>query len=256
MCTRIADQQKRSVDLNNSTPLGNKHEHMPRGNMKFRKEIKYYVLKYLIKYPAYFLLNLYANTVNVTLENEEGVTNYLNEGGRVILASWHQRFFGGFYLPRMFNRPISIMISKSRDGDFIADVVGRIGWRPVRGSGSRGGKKALKILIEDMKNYQLVGHIVDGPTGPPRVIKPGLISLAQHAHAAVCPTFVHYERSWTFNSWDRFMVPKPFSSAVIRFGQLVFIPSDLGSDEFENVRLCIEQGFVKGYEAGDRRWSA
>lgn len=221
--------------------------------MKIRKEIKYLIIKHFVTYPAYYLLNLYANTVKVTLENEEGIVDYLNEGGRVILASWHQRFFGGFYLPKKFNRPISIMISQSRDGDFIAGVVGRIGWRPVRGSSSRGGKKALKKLIEEIKNYQIVGHIVDGPTGPPRIVKPGLISLAQHAHAAVCPTFVHYERAWTFNSWDRFMVPKPFSPVVIRFGQLIFLPENLEPDEFENVRLCIEQGFVKGYEGGDRR---
>ena len=222
--------------------------------MNFRKEIKYFILKYLVTYPAYFLLHLYANTVKVTLENEAGIMNYLNEGGRVILASWHQRFFGGFYLPRMFDRPISIMISQSRDGDFVADVMMRIGWRPVRGSSSRGGRKALKMLIEEIKNNQLGGHIVDGPTGPPRVIKPGLISLAQHADAAICPTFVHYERAWTFNSWDRFMVPKPFSTAVIRFGQLIFLPSDLEAVEFENVRRCIERGFVKGYEDEDRRW--
>lgn len=228
---------------------------MPRGAMKMWKEIKYFIIKHFVTYPAYFLLNLYANTVKVTLENEQGILDYLNEGGRVILASWHQRFFGGFYLPRIFSRPISIMISQSRDGDFIADVVGRIGWRPVRGSSSRGGRKALKILIDEVKNYQIVGHIVDGPTGPPCVIKPGLISLAQHANAAVCPTFVHYERAWIFNSWDRFMIPKPFSSAIIRFGQLIFLPSDLGSVEFENVRLCIEHGFVKGYEDEDRRWS-
>ncbi|MBN2254096.1 MAG: lysophospholipid acyltransferase family protein [Deltaproteobacteria bacterium] len=223
--------------------------------MALTKEIKYFILKHLISYPVYFLLNLYAKTVKVTLENEKGIVNYLDDGGRVILASWHQRFFGGFYLPEMLNRPILIMISQSRDGDFVADVAGRIGWRPIRGSSSRGGKQALRILIDEIKDYQIVGHIVDGPNGPPMVIKPGLISLAQHSSAAICPTFVFYERAWTFNSWDRFLVPKPFSSAVIRFGQLIVLPSDLGPEEFENVRLCIERGFVTGYEKGDRRWT-
>jgi lysophospholipid acyltransferase (LPLAT)-like uncharacterized protein len=61
------------------------------------------------------------------------------------------------------------------------------------------------------------GHIVDGPLGPPRVVKPGLISLAQRTGAAICPAYVSYENPWTFNSWDRFMVPKPFSRALLRF---------------------------------------
>lgn len=220
-----------------------------------KKEIKYFILKHLISYPVYFLLHLYAKTVKVTLENEQGIVQYLNDGKMVVLASWHQRFFGGFYLPKMLKRTIPIMISQSRDGDFIAYVVKRIGWRPVRGSSSMGGKQALRMLIDEMKDYKLAGHIVDGPTGPPKEIKPGLLSLAQHSGAAICPTFVHYEKSWTFKSWDRFMVPKPFSSAVVRFGQLIVIPSHVGPEEFENVRLCIEREMMAGYEKGDRRWA-
>jgi len=85
------------------------------------------------------------------------------------------------------------MISRSRDGDFIADIVERIGWIPARGSGSRGGKDALRALVDEIARTRIAGHIVDGPTGPPRVIKPGLISMAQNSGAAICPAYVLYE---------------------------------------------------------------
>jgi lysophospholipid acyltransferase (LPLAT)-like uncharacterized protein len=222
--------------------------------MSIRKELKYHIIKHIVTFPAYYLLNVYAKTIRLTLENEDEIRNHVENNGRVILASWHQRFFGGFYLPRIFNRPISIMISKSKDGNFIADVVQRIGWAPVRGSGSRGGKKALRVLVEEIKNSLLCGHIVDGPTGPARVIKPGLISLALHSGAAICPTYVFYERPWVFNSWDRFMIPKPFSRVNIRFDPLIFVPEDVDSELFEELRSGIEREMIERYEEGDRNW--
>ena len=78
-----------------------------------------------------------------------------------------------------------IMISQSRDGDVVSDVVARIGWVPVRGSTSRGGQKALQEMIEGVEKYRIGGHIVDGPQGPPKIIKSGLIALA---HKRVRPS--------------------------------------------------------------------
>jgi lysophospholipid acyltransferase (LPLAT)-like uncharacterized protein len=222
--------------------------------MSIRKELKYAIIRHIVTFPAYYLLNVYAKTISLTLENDNEVRNHVTNNGRVILASWHQRFFGGFYLPKIFDRPISIMISQSRDGDFIADVVRRIGWAPVRGSGSRGGKQALRTLVEEIKNSLLCGHIIDGPRGPARVIKPGLISLASHSGAAICPTYVFYERPWIFNSWDRFMVPKPFSRVIIRFDSLVFVPEDVDSELFEEIRSDLERNMIERYGEGDQNW--
>ncbi|MDD5723586.1 MAG: lysophospholipid acyltransferase family protein [Syntrophales bacterium] len=220
--------------------------------MSLKKEIKFFFIKYALTFPAYYILNLYAKTVRPGFENEAAVRDHLEKGGRVILASWHQRFFGGFYLPRILGRPICIMISQSRDGDFIADIVERIGWIPARGSGSRGGKKALRALVDEIAKTRIAGHIVDGPTGPPHVIKPGIISLAQNSGAAICPTYVLYENAWKFNSWDRFMIPKPFSKVVIRFGPLEPVPEAMDAEAFEGVRRQIERKMLDEYEKGDR----
>ncbi len=222
--------------------------------MNLKKELKFFFIKYFLTFPAYYVLNFYTKTIRLRFENEDRLREHLDRGGRIILASWHQRFFGGFYLPRILGRKICIMISQSRDGDFISDVVSRIGWLPARGSKSKGGKQALRTLIDEIALTKIAGHIVDGPTGPPHIIKPGLISLAQSSGAVVCPAYVLYENPWVFNSWDRFMVPKPFSRVMIRFGELEPVPAEMDSSQFENTRLDIERKMIEGYDSGDRSW--
>jgi hypothetical protein len=97
-------------------------------------------------------------------------------------------------------------------------------------------------------------HIVDGPRGPARIVKPGLILLAQKAEAAICPVYASFERSWILNSWDRFIVPKPFSRVYIRMGALEFVPRETNAEEFKQIRQKIEEVMSKGYEEADRLW--
>jgi hypothetical protein len=218
------------------------------------KEIKYFLIRRVLTLPVYYFLGLYAKTTRLTVGGDEKVLNHLKIG-RILFASWHQRFFGGFYLPKIYGVEPCIMISQSRDGDFIASVVKKIGWRPVRGSTSRGGKQALLQMIKGIEEQNIGGHIVDGPGGPPRVVKPGLLSIAQKSDAVICPVYVTYENPWIFNSWDRFMIPKPFSRVHIQFGLLTPVERDLKEDEFKNLLQRIETEMIKGYEKADQFWT-
>jgi lysophospholipid acyltransferase (LPLAT)-like uncharacterized protein len=222
--------------------------------MGLTKDIKFFFIRRVLNYAAYCFVKLYAKTIRLRFENVEERIEYLENEGRLIIACWHQRFFGGFYFPGAFQKFPCIMISQSRDGDFIADVVRRIGWIPVRGSSSKGGRKALQEMIDMVVENGLGAHIVDGPTGPPRVIKPGLILLAQKTSAAIVAGYISYENPWIFNSWDRFMVPKPFSRVLVRAGPLMHVPREMDEEEFERVRLNVEQQMIKGYEEADRYW--
>ena len=137
--------------------------------MSFKKELKYFLLLKLLIPVGYLLLRIYASTLRLKIEDNAQVLPGVENGERFVLASWHQRFFGGFILPRAIGKKPCIMISRSRDGDFIANVVERIGWIPVRGSTSRGGREALREMVTGIRESCLGAHIVDGPTGPPRV---------------------------------------------------------------------------------------
>jgi lysophospholipid acyltransferase (LPLAT)-like uncharacterized protein len=222
--------------------------------MAAAKEIKYFFLNTLLTSIIFYLLDLYTKTLRVRFEGTEKIQKHLERGGRIIISSWHQRFFGGFFLPRIFKWSPCIMISQSRDGDFISKVVQHIGWIPVRGSSSRGGKKALRVLAQGVIEHRIGGHIVDGPTGPPRVIKPGLISLARSADAVICPGIVSYENAWIMNSWDHFMIPKPFSRVLFRFGSIFSVPEIISDDQFESLLKEMEDNLIKEYDAADNYW--
>jgi len=218
------------------------------------KKIKYFLLNTFLTSIIFYLLDLYTKTLRVQFEGTEKIQKHLENGGRIIVSSWHQRFFGGFFLPRIFKWSPCIMISQSQDGDFISKVVEQIGWIPVRGSSSRGGKEALRVMVQSVNENHIGGHIVDGPAGPPCVIKPGLISLARNTDAVICPGIVSYENAWIANSWDHFMVPKPFSRVLFRFGTIFSVPETMSDNQFESFRKELEDDLIKEYKAADNYW--
>lgn len=218
------------------------------------KEIKYFLLNHVLTSVIFCFLRLYAKTLRVQIEGEEKILGHLERGGRIIFASWHQRLFGGFFVPQFFQWTPCIMISQSRDGDFISKIVSRLAWIPVRGSSTRGGAKALKTMVQKVAENRIGVHIVDGPTGPARIVKPGLILLAGNTDSVICPGIVSYEKAWQVNSWDRFMIPKPFTRILIHFGSFITVPGNADRDSLEALRLQVEQNMMEAYEAADGGW--
>jgi hypothetical protein len=129
-----------------------------------------------------------------------------------------------------------------------------MGWRAVRGSSSRGGNRALDTIKNLIGQGYKVGHIVDGPQGPFGTVKPGLIRIAQYADLPIVPTITSGENLWVFNSWDRFMVPKPFSRVIIRFGAPIHVPKDLGRKGFEQMQAHVAQTLEQLYADTDAVW--
>lgn len=194
-------------------------------------------------------LRAHARSLRLEVEGEEPLRAHLAAGGKIVLSSWHQRFYGGIcYFARY--RPV-IMISRSRDGELIARLVELLGWTAARGSSTRGGRDALAAMADELQHRQVAGHIVDGPRGPARKIKVGIAVLAQRTNARIVPVYVAYARAWEARSWDRFQVPRPFSTVLIRFGPPIEVPSALAGDELE--RWCgeLDQEFEREYARAD-----
>jgi hypothetical protein len=145
------------------------------------------------------------------------------------------------------------MISQSRDGDLIADVARLLNFRPVRGSSSRGGREALAAIIADLAEHPVAVHAVDGPQGPRGVIKGGLISMAQISGVPILPVSISTNRAWILKSWDRFLIPKPFSTVVVRFDEFISVPAALDQTAFETIRLDIERRMQQRHEEDDRQ---
>lgn len=200
---------------------------------------------------TYRFIRAYSATLRLTVVDEEVWMRHLEGGGRVLLCAWHQQFFAAirhFQAYRAY-RP-GLMISKSKDGDLIAGVASRTGWDPVRGSSSRQGREALYLMIEKLKDTGLAAHILDGPRGPAGVVKPGVIRLAHAAQAVIVPFWIEADRAWFFKSWDRFMLPKPFSRVTLRFGDMLRFEATSDEAAFEAQRRQLEDLMRPGLYVG------
>ena len=190
----------------------------------------------------FWVVNLYSLTFRIRLKNEDAWLIRLNGGERVLLCTWHQQFFAAIRPFRHYSQfNPALMISKSADGDIVAGVAGKCGWQTVRGSSSRGGKEGLRSMIEQLKKSGLAAHIVDGPRGPAGEVKAGVIQLAHSADALIVPFYVCADRAWHFNSWDRFLLPKPFATVTLSFGAAIKLPPFTDPNMFESQKSDLEK---------------
>ena len=211
-----------------------------------------HLLIYRLIPVCYYLLRFYLSLLRLRVVGEEIALGCLADYGRVIVAVWHQRFLPALaYVTKFRNFEPIVMISQSRDGELAARLAERLGLVPVRGSSTRGGTTALAAILKALKKNPAVIHIVDGPTGPKGIVKPGLISMAQVSGAVILPVIVSVDRAWIMGSWDRFLVPKPFSKVTIEWGPPLFVPQDLDSARHEEFRAEIEKRLSEGYAQAD-----
>ncbi len=190
----------------------------------------------------YFFIRAYSMTLGLRVVNEELWKKRLKEGGRVLLCVWHQQFFAAIgHFKNYSHLNPGLMISQSRDGELIAGVANRTGWHTARGSSSKGGKEAMAEMIDHLNRYRFGAHILDGPRGPIGKVKAGVIKMAKESGALIVPFYTFADKAWFFNSWDRFMVPKPFSQVTLLFGDAISFEPAETPEEFEAQRLALEQ---------------
>ena len=134
-----------------------------------------------------------------------------------IYAFWHRSLLTCAY--RFRNMGIAILISSSFDGELIARTVARLGFLPIRGSSSRGGAEGLRNLERAYLEGRDCAITADGPRGPVFVAKQGVTHLVSMVEAPVGTFYALPEHAWQLKSWDRFLIPKPFSRVVLSWPQ-------------------------------------
>ena len=143
---------------------------------------------------------------------------------RTICPFWHRAIFTGAYVFR--ETGYAVMTSRSFDGEYIARIASSLGLTPVRGSSSRGAVRALLGMHKVIEAGNVAAFTIDGPKGPPYVAKPGPVLLARHTGAPIRCFYIAVSDYWTLNSWDKFVIPKPFSRAYIRWAAKIHVPPD------------------------------
>jgi hypothetical protein len=163
------------------------------------------------------LAALFIRALGATLRyrdiNAPGVPVGIEIPGPTIFAFWHRTLLVCAH--RFRNKQIAILISPSFDGELIARTVALLGFHPVRGSSSRGGASGLRAMADAYNEGHICAFTADGPRGPNMIAKPGPVQLAQLTTATWIGTYYALpNRRWELNSWDRFMIPKPFSTVT------------------------------------------
>ncbi len=166
----------------------------------------------------------------------------LHDGGtRLIFCLWHDEIFSLVYLRR--NLRLAAVVSRSKDGEYLARVMDKLGFYPVRGSSSRGGVAALLKAAQVMRKENLSSVLtMDGPRGPRHVLKDGVFLLAQRAEALLVPVRAFNRNALRFGSWDRFQLPLPFSRTRVVFGE----PYPYASPDISEASLIVEREKLYG----------
>lgn len=222
------------------------------------KYLSRFAIRYGLLSIAYGILNLYLLTVRLHFEHEDELLDYLRHGGKGIAAIWHQRILLVVHYARRFSQftPIA-MISRSRDGDLIADLARRLNFVPIRGSSSHGGREALATMVKELSFHPIAVHALDGPRGLRGIIKAGIIRMSELSGAPIIPVYISVNHAWILKSWDRFLIPKPFSTVWVRWDKPIPVAGELTDIAFETLRLDFEKKMRSNQEKDDRKhgWS-
>ncbi|GIW82102.1 MAG: hypothetical protein KatS3mg105_3909 [Gemmatales bacterium] len=168
---------------------------------------------------------------------------------RYLYAFWHENMLLPAYC---YGRPdIYILISQHADGELIAEICRHLRFRLIRGSTTRGGAKAVRHMLEAGKDAHLA-ITPDGPRGPRRTVQPGLIYVASKTGLPIIAAGMAYRKAWRLNSWDRFAVPKPWTTAAVVTLDPIPIPPDLTGEQLEHYRRQVEQAMHHASELAER----
>ncbi len=166
-----------------------------------------------------------------------------------IYAFWHCMIFIAAYVGR--KRNIQVLISEHSDGEYIAQVIQRLGYGVIRGSTTRGGIRAVKALVNKARDGCSLAITPDGPRGPRFIVQSGSIYLGKKTQLPIIPTVVGLSHYWKLPSWDGFRIPKPFSTALVLYGDPVLIPHNLSEEDMEQHRVFLEQVMREMAERAD-----
>ncbi|MGH7511743.1 MAG: lysophospholipid acyltransferase family protein [Gemmatimonadales bacterium] len=134
-----------------------------------------------------------------------------------VFLLWHEALLPLLWQHR--RQSITIVVSEARDGQYLADFAATLGYGAVRGSSTRGAARVLLGAVRELQAGRAVAFTPDGPQGPRREIKPGVVAAAQRGGGVVVPLHAEADRAWRLNSWDRFLIPKPAARVRIRYGR-------------------------------------
>ena len=215
------------------------------------------LVKSVAPYLVRALLNIIWSTCRVVkIQGEQHLESLIKSNKPFIPVYWHQNHvYGAYLMLKLKKRGVNIgfLISPSADGDMSAKIAQSWGTVAIRGSSTRTGAKALRDLyLAITKDNISPVNTSDGPTGPIHVFKPGAIMLAQLTQSKLVPVSYTASKYWQLKSWDKFIIPKPFSKIVITIGKPVEVDKTLSAEEL-NATCKLMQSLLMKLETSAKK---
>lgn len=206
--------------------------------------------KTVVPWLVFIIMRLLFLTCRI---KEHGVANrddILKSDRAGIGMFWHYSII--LILYQLRNNQASVMVSASKDGDYLARLAELLSFKPVRGSRNHGGSSALRKMLRDVAGGGNSGIVADGSQGPPLKVQQGGVAIASKTGAPILPMAWSASSYITFGSWDRTAVPKPFSKVDFFYGEPILVPCNLSSEELEVWRIKVEESLTALYQ---RAWA-
>lgn len=189
------------------------------------------------------------STVRFRREGEEHYRALASSGQQILYAFWHARLLS--LVTDRRDEGIGVLISLHSDGEYIARVIDAFGFKSVRGSSTRGGAKGARSMLKAAREGRDLAVTPDGPKGPARELKDGLLFLARLTGFPIVPIGTSASRAWRASSWDRFLVPKPFSTVTVVYGEPVWVPRDLSPEDEPHWNDVVERAIDAATDRAD-----
>jgi len=183
------------------------------------------------------LIRLIGATLRVSVSREERAP--AREARPLIASSWHSCIIPSTYICRHLG--IRVMSSNSYDGEYMGRIAIKFGFVPVKGSSSRNAVRALLGLRRALQQGWTVSFTLDGPRGPRYKVKPGPVALGRATGAPLAMFHIAVDKAWVLNTWDRLVIPKPFSRAMMRIGKSIAIPPDASDEDLERYQADLQK---------------
>ena len=213
--------------------------------------MKKFLFKYVLPYILFALIYLCCITIrcrNLCPANED---YFKNLSGKYILTLWHSRIFYLFYYFR--NRPdLNLLISPSEDGDLLARLAQLMGYSVIRGSTYKNSFTAARQLIAALKKNKNIIVIADGSRGPRHKAQSGTVVIARITGSPLIPMTYNAKRKIELDSWDKFLLPLPFTQCALDFGKPILLPKDADKDTVNEKLLGLESALNSMTRDGEK----
>ena len=169
-------------------------------------------------------------TAKISWVRKEIIDELMEKSQPFIICAWHHDIYFSSWLLKDFE--LTALISSSKDGEYINQILSGFGFGSVRGSSTRGGIGAMKQLVRCLKDGNAVAITPDGPQGPIHKVQEGIVALAKITGVPIIPWRYEASSCWKLNSWDSHKIPKPITKIKSVFGQPLYVPKSASSSDF------------------------